>query len=77
MGDVFFKGLRGQLYLHIDDGVEHGEILRQLRRKLNASVSFFTPGTKVLLECASGECCRERVDDISSLLADYGLVLLT
>lgn len=71
---VTFKGSRNGLQLVLDQSVEFELILENLQAKLESAVDFFTKGTKVEVLKAVRILSSEEQEDLSKVLANYGLV---
>ncbi|AIF52483.1 septum site-determining protein MinC [Pelosinus sp. UFO1] len=71
---VIFKGSRNGLQLVLDQSVEFELILENLKAKLESAVDFFTKGTKVEVLKAVRILSSEEQEDLSKVLANYGLV---
>ncbi|NMB21012.1 MAG: septum site-determining protein MinC [Firmicutes bacterium] len=68
------KGTREGLVITIRDATQFGEVLRSLERQLLASQSFFR-GSSAKLYLQQGVLTEGQMDDIESLIADYGMRL--
>lgn len=71
---VTFKGSRHGLQLVLDDSVDFTVILENLKAKLESAVVFFTEGTKVEVPAKVRVLTADQQDDLTKLLAVYGLV---
>jgi len=71
---VTFKGSRQGLQLVLDDSVDFTVILENLKVKLESAVVFFTEGTTVEVPAKVRILTTEQQEDLTKLLAIYGLV---
>lgn len=70
---VIFKGSRDGIRLIINQSVEFGFILNQLKVKLDEAADFFTAGTTVKVPAAIGFLNGQQREELAGLLAHYGL----
>jgi len=70
---VMFKGSRDGIRLIINQSVEFGYILNQLKTKLDEAADFFTAGTTVKVPAALSFLNGEQREELAGLLAHYGL----
>lgn len=70
---VMFKGSRDGIRLIINQSVEFGYILNQLKAKLDEAADFFTAGTTVKVPAALSFLNGEQREELADLLAHYGL----
>ncbi|WP_312334738.1 septum site-determining protein MinC [Anaerospora hongkongensis] len=70
---VMFKGNRDGIRLIINQSVEFGFILNQLKAKLDEAADFFTAGTTVKVPAALGFLSGQQREELAGLLAHYGL----
>lgn len=71
---VVFKGSRNGLQLVFDESAEFEVILEQLKNKLESAIDFFSVGASVQAPAAPKVLSVEQQEDLSRLLAAYGLV---
>lgn len=71
---VVFKGSRNGLQLLFDESAEFEVVLEQLRHKLESAMDFFSAGASVQAPAAPRLLSVEQQEDLSRLLAAYGLV---
>lgn len=71
---VMFKGSRNGLQLILDDSVDFTVILDHLKSKLESAVVFFTNGTSVEVPPSVRVLTVDQQDDLTKLLATYGLI---
>lgn len=71
---IKFKGSRNGLQLVLDDVVDFEVILENLKTKLESSAVFFTDGTIVEVPTKVRVLTAEQQDDLTKLLAKYGLI---
>lgn len=71
---VIFKGSRHGLQLILDDSVDFTVILENLKTKLESAVVFFTEGTIVEIPTKVRVLTAEQQEDLTKLLATYGLI---
>jgi len=71
---VIFKGSRNGLQLVLDDSANFSVILDKLKTKLESAVVFFTKGTIVEVPSKVRVLTTQQQEDLTKLLAVYGLV---
>lgn len=70
---VIFKGSREGIQLIINQSVDFSFIISQLKAKLDESAEFFATGATVRVPAAISFLTEQQRDELSSLLANYGL----
>lgn len=71
---AIFKGSKNGLQLVLDDSVSFSVILDTLKAKLESAVVFFTHGTIVEVPDKARALTTEQQEDLTRLLAGYGLI---
>ncbi|MCE5287367.1 MAG: septum site-determining protein MinC [Pelosinus sp.] len=71
--DVIFKGSKTGLQLLLSETADFGNIIQQLKEKLESATNFFSKGCIVKVPIANRVLTTEQQQQLTSLFADYGL----
>lgn len=71
--DVIFKGSKTGLQLLLNESADFGEIMQQLRRKLESAARFFSNGAVVNISSAVRILTPEQQGQLTELFTSHGL----
>ncbi|SHI43498.1 septum site-determining protein MinC [Propionispora hippei] len=71
--DVIFKGSKTGLQLLLNESADFGEIMQQLRRKLESAAKFFSNGAVVNISSAVRILTPEQQGQLTELFTSHGL----